>query len=66
LKRIDKPVLFFSQDEPGRLRQAEIVKQEIPAARIEVFNDSGHAIFMDEPERFNAAVEDFLRSDARE
>jgi microsomal epoxide hydrolase len=66
LQRIDRPVLFFSQDEPGRLRQADIVKQEIPAARIEVFNDSGHAIFMDEPERFNAAMEDFLRSQARD
>jgi microsomal epoxide hydrolase len=62
LRRIDRPVLFFSQHEPGRLRHAEIVKQEIPAARIEVFNDSGHALFMDEPARFNAVLEDFLRS----
>ena len=66
LQRVDKPVLFFSQDEPGRLIHAEVVKQEIPAARIEVFNDSGHALFMDEPERFNAVMEDFLRNQARE
>jgi microsomal epoxide hydrolase len=66
LQRIDRPVLFFSQDEAGRLRHAEIVRQEIPAARIEVFNDSGHALFMDEPERFNTVMEDFLRSEAGE
>jgi pimeloyl-ACP methyl ester carboxylesterase len=59
-------VLFFSQDEPGRSIHAEIVKQEIPAARIEVFNDSGHALFLDEPDRFNTILEDFLRSQARE
>jgi|SRR5688572_1947475 len=66
LQKIDRPVIFISQHEPARLRQAEIVKQEIPAARIEVFNDSGHAIFMDEPERFNAVMEDFLRTHADE
>jgi microsomal epoxide hydrolase len=66
LQRIDRPVLFFSQDEPGRSIHAEIVKQEIPAARIEVFNDSGHALFLDEPDRFNTILEDFLRSQARE
>jgi microsomal epoxide hydrolase len=66
LQRIDRPVLFFSQDEPGRLVHAEIVKQEIPAARTEVFSDSGHALFMDEPARFNAVMDDFLRTQARE
>ena len=66
LQRLDRPVLFISQHEPARLRQAEIVKQEVSAARIEVFNDSGHAIFMDEPERFNAVMEDFLWTQAGE
>jgi pimeloyl-ACP methyl ester carboxylesterase len=26
-----------------------------------VFEDAGHALFVDEPERFNALLEDFVR-----
>jgi pimeloyl-ACP methyl ester carboxylesterase len=35
------------------------VRRAQPAARVEVFQDAGHALFVDEPIRFNALVRDF-------
>ena len=61
LRKLDRPVMFVGQGEgPGK--QAEIVKAEVPTARIELFTDSGHALFLDDPERFNAVLEYFLNS----
>lgn len=38
------------------------VAEQIPKARLEIFEDSGHMPFFEEPERFNAVVRDFLSS----
>lgn len=62
LRKLDRPVMFVAR--PERLNQANIVRAEVPTTRIEVFPDSGHAVFLDEPERFNTVLEDFLRSTA--
>jgi pimeloyl-ACP methyl ester carboxylesterase len=35
---------------------------EIPAARLVVIENSRHAVILDQPEAFNAAVGDFLSS----
>ncbi|MBR0681097.1 alpha/beta hydrolase [Roseomonas eburnea] len=44
-----------------RLRgQAEAVAQRHPQPMVEVFDGAGHALFVDEPARFNASMEEFL------
>ena len=43
---------------------AQAAKERIPNARFEVFSDSGHTPQMEEPERFNRLVLDFLREPA--
>src|SRR5216684_2505645 len=43
---------------------AQAAKERIPNARLEVFGDSGHTPQMEEPERFNRLVLDFLRQPA--
>ena len=42
--------------------QAHNLKINRPATRIEVFKEAGHALFVDEPERFNALMLDFAAS----
>lgn len=42
--------------------QAENLKKNRPATRIEHFRKAGHALFVDEPERFNQLILDFART----
>jgi non-heme chloroperoxidase len=42
---------------PQFAEQAGNLKKARPATRVEVFNDAGHALFADEPERFNELLE---------
>lgn len=58
LPGIDRPLLFVVT-EPQR-KQAEGVSADVPSARVEVFERAGHALFVDEPDRFNRLLEDFL------
>lgn len=44
-----------------RLRsQADAVAQNHPQPMVEIFDGAGHALFVDEPARFNASMEEFL------
>lgn len=61
LRQLTRPLMFASQgDAPSA--QAKLVLAEVPTARIEVFPGSGHALFFDDPERFNRVLADFLTS----
>jgi non-heme chloroperoxidase len=58
LSKIDKPVLYListtSKD------QAEALKEKVPSSRIEIFGDAGHALFVDESDRFNSSIAEFV------
>lgn len=61
LRKLNRPVMFASQgDTPSA--QARIVTGEVPTARVETFPDLGHALFLDDPERFNLVLDDFLKT----
>ncbi|HEY5039354.1 MAG TPA: alpha/beta hydrolase, partial [bacterium] len=49
---------------PKYTTQAAYLQQVDPQARVEIFKDSGHALFVDEPDRFNELIRDFLRQAA--
>jgi pimeloyl-ACP methyl ester carboxylesterase len=61
LAAMSLPVLVIvgDEDEPS-LAPSLYLKRTIPGARLEVFPDSGHAVNLEEPERFNRALESFL------
>ncbi len=59
LAKIDKPTLIVAAEGPYRPLQ-EDMKRRIPGARLEVFENAGHALFVDEPERFNSLLSEFL------
>src|SRR5512135_2738594 len=46
-------------------QQAANLKKHRPATQVEVFNKAGHALFVDEPERFNALIEKFAEKMSR-
>jgi len=53
-----KPLLYVVT--PQFAGQAFSLKQNRPSTQIEVFEQAGHALFVDEPERFAALLADFL------
>ncbi len=46
---------------PTYASQAEYLLQIVPWARVEKFEDCGHALFVDQAARFNAVLRDFLK-----
>jgi non-heme chloroperoxidase len=59
----DKPLLYVVT--PRFAAQAESLKKNRPATRIEIFERAGHALFVDEPERFNALIGNFAAGIAK-
>ncbi len=53
------PTLVVAAAEPALAAQHEMAKA-IPGCRFEVIHDAGHALFLDQPSRFNAVLERFL------
>jgi non-heme chloroperoxidase len=56
----DKPLLYVVT--PQFAKQAENLKKNRPETQIEVFNTGGHALFVDEPQRFNDLILRFADS----
>ncbi len=58
-----KPLLYVVT--PQFEEQAQNLRKNRPGTEVEVFKDAGHALFVDEPERFNALVLKFAASISR-
>lgn len=54
----DKPLLYVVR--PRWIGQAENLVHKHQAAEMVVFRNAGHALFVDEPGRFNASLTDFI------
>lgn len=54
------PVLVATGRHSGALPGCEYAAQHIPGARLEVFEQSGHALFYTEADKFNRVVADFV------
>jgi microsomal epoxide hydrolase len=54
----DRPILYAVSSRFNG--QAQNLKKKHPQARIEVFEGAGHALFVDEAERFNHVLEQFI------
>jgi pimeloyl-ACP methyl ester carboxylesterase len=57
---VDRPVLFVASSQPWAVAEAEIVGKRWPEIRVEVIEDTGHALFVDKPDRFNGVLKEFL------
>jgi non-heme chloroperoxidase len=59
--RVNRPVLFVY--EPYMQPSADFVKSKLgDKVRLERFDGDGHALFVDEPEKFNRVLEGFVQS----
>ena len=59
LARIDKPTLIVVARRPD-LKATEDMHSQIAGSRLEIMPGVGHALFADDPERFNTLLETFL------
>ena len=60
LSSIDLPVLITTGGKSGAFPGCKHMYQHIPGAHMEVFERSGHVLFYEEPDRFNAVVAEFV------
>jgi non-heme chloroperoxidase len=58
MNKVDKPVLVTVTADNHAA--ADVLKKHIPSAQTEVFEDAGHALFVDDAARFNATLEKFV------
>lgn len=60
LAKIDKPVLYIC--EPRLESQGKVLRTSLPNARVEIFQNAGHALFVDDATHFNSVVGEFVDS----
>jgi microsomal epoxide hydrolase len=60
LTRLDKPMLVVASGSSHLLDAQRDMATQIKGARFEVIEGAGHALFVDEPDRFFALIETFL------
>jgi microsomal epoxide hydrolase len=60
LAKIDKPTLIAVSENPW-LPMYKKMAAEVRGARLEVFSEAGHALFADEPARFDSLIEGLLK-----
>lgn len=60
LDALDRPFLFVGSSQPWAVEAANTVRERWPAARVEILEDTRHALFADRPEAFNRVLEEFL------
>jgi non-heme chloroperoxidase len=61
LSKVGKTPLLYTY-EPHLNDQVEKIKAVLPSARFEAFEDAGHALFVDDAERFNSLLDSFMSS----
>jgi non-heme chloroperoxidase len=64
LPKIDKPVVVCAA-KSAYMGAIVAMQKNIPSSKLEIFDGDGHALFVDDPDKFNAVVEDFLLNLAR-
>jgi non-heme chloroperoxidase len=63
LLKIKIPVLAVMSE--ASRSQAELITSTVPGSQAEIFEDAGHCLFVDDPNRFNSVLEAFLQEKAR-
>jgi microsomal epoxide hydrolase len=61
LKKIDCPTLIIASAKSDELARQQAGASQIPHARLEKVEDAAHAVFLDQPVRFDELVEKFVK-----
>lgn len=57
---IDRPIYYAIT--PSMKAQGDRLRTTLPAAKLELFEDAGHALFVDDADRFNKSVDEFIQA----
>ena len=57
---LDRPALFVYSSLDWAVEAANEVRQHWPESRVEVIDETSHALFVDQPERFNQVLDEFI------
>ena len=60
LKKIDCPTLIIASAKSDELARQEAAANQIPHARFEKIEDAAHAVFLDQPDRFDDLLKSFV------
>lgn len=60
LKKIDCPTLIIASAKSDELTRQQAAASQIPNARFEKIEDAAHAIFLDQPDRFDDLLKSFV------
>ncbi len=60
LKKIDCPTLVIASAKSDELARQQAAANQIPHARFEKVEDAAHAVFLDQPDRFNELLKSFI------
>jgi len=60
LDSLDRPALYIASSLDWAVEQAERVRKGWPEVRVEVIDETSHALFVDKPDDFNRALENFI------
>lgn len=60
LAKFDRPTLVVAAGASPELDEQKAMAKKLPHGRIEIVADARHALFIDQPEKFNALLADFL------
>jgi pimeloyl-ACP methyl ester carboxylesterase len=58
LAKVDKPILYICEEYLAA--QGTLVQTAVPKARVEIMKGVAHALFVDDPARFNQLLADFI------
>ncbi|HET9368152.1 MAG TPA: alpha/beta hydrolase, partial [Candidatus Udaeobacter sp.] len=62
LKKIECPTLIVASTKSFELPRQQAAANQIPRARFEKIDDAAHAVFVDQPDRFDELLKNFLAS----
>jgi microsomal epoxide hydrolase len=62
LAKLPKDALLVYREGPDNQAFAKTVRDRLPTAQIEFMDGVGHALFLDDTERFNSIMEKFVKS----
>jgi len=65
LKKVDCPTLIIASAKSDEMAHQQAAANQIPQARFEKVEDSAHAVFLDQPDRFSELVTSFAANLAR-
>lgn len=57
---LDRPALFVYSSLDWAVESADEVRQHWPESRVEVIDETSHALFVDQPEKFNQVLDQFI------